>query len=110
MAVRPKGEKRKQRWVAATDVEWALIDQSAEAAGLPRSEFVVRSCLAGLESTGSTEVGLSPSVLRRAVRAVLVLEELERRRLANRGEGGETLWRKVVAETEAWIDGETDLG
>ena len=56
----------------------------------------------------SSYAGLSSSVLRRAVQAVLVLEELERRRLEN--QGGETLWRSVVAETDAWIDGEADLG
>ena len=53
MSVRPKGEKRKQRWVAATDAEWTLICQAADAAGVPRSEFVVRSCLAGQVSAGS---------------------------------------------------------
>ena len=108
MSVRPKGEKRKQRWVAATDAEWTLICRAADAAGVPRSEFVVRSCLAGQVSAGSTDAGLSSSVLRRAVHAVLVLEELERRRLENLG--GEPLWRLVVAETDAWIDREADLG
>ena len=108
MAVRPKGEKRKQRWVAVTDAEWTLICQAADAAGAPRSEFIVRSCLAGQVSAGSTDAGLSSSVLRRAVHAVLVLEELERRRLENLG--GEKLWRSVVADTDAWINREADLG
>ena len=78
------------------------------AAGAPRSEFIVRSCLAGQVSAGSTDAGLSSSVLRRAVHAVLVLEELERRRLENLG--GEKLWRLVVADTDAWINREADLG
>ena len=54
------------------------------------------------------EGGLSPSLLRRAVRAVLVLEGLERRRLETQGAG--ELWQKLVADADAEIDREECLG
>ena len=81
---------------------------AAEAVGLQVSEYVVRRCLGPQESTRSMEFGLTPSVLRRMVLAVLVLEELEERRVKN--QGAEELWRKVVAKVDAWIDGQDELG
>lgn len=108
MAVRLEETGKKNRCVVMTDAEWARIGQAAYAAGCSTSEYIRRCCLAGQASTASTEVGLPPSVLRRAVRAVLVLEGLEQRRVER--EGGEAFWRKVVADADAEIDGEADLG
>ena len=48
------------------------------------------------------------SVLHRAVRAVLVLERVEQRRLENQGAG--ELWQKLVADADAEVDGEAGLG
>ena len=110
MAVRPKGEKRKQRWVGATDAEWTGICEAALAAGLSNSDYIMRCCLDGGAPAGSTDVGLPHSLLRRAVKAVLVLEELQRLRLVSDGETGGALWRKAVAEVDAWVEGEGDLG
>ena len=110
MAVRPGGEKRKQRGVMATDSEWARVGREADAAGCSRSELLMRRCLDWQEPAASIDHGLPPSVLRRALQAVLILEELQRLRLVNEGETGETLWRRTVAGVDAWIDGEGDLG
>ena len=110
MPARQKGEKRKQRWVGATDAEWAEISEGAQAAGLSNSDYVIRCCLEGKARAEPTDVGLPSPVLRRAVKAVLILEELQRLRLANDGEIGEELWRRAVGEVDAWIKGEGDLG
>ena len=110
MAARQKGEKRKQRWVGATDAEWSEISEDAQAAGLSNSDYVIRRCLDGKAQAEPTDAGLPSSVLHRAVRAVLILEELQRLRLVNDGETGEAVWQKSVAKVEAWLTGEGGLG
>ena len=107
MAVRPKGGRRKERCVMATDAEWARIREAAEAAGLSISDYIVRNSVTGQMSVGLTDAPLSPSVLRRTVRAVLVLEGLEKRRLEN--QGGAEIWRSLLADADAWIDAESAL-
>lgn len=107
MAVRPKGEKRKRRCVMATDSEWALIRQRADAEGLTISEYTVRALLAGREPEGSGG-GLPPTLARRQLRAVLVLEHMERHRLEELGAGH--VWRELLAEVDARLDEEDGLG
>lgn len=108
MAVRPKGTRAKDRCVSMTDADWEGICRAANAAHLSNSEYIRRCCLSAQMSTGSAEGGLSPSMLRRAVRAVLVLEGLEQRRLETQGAG--ELWQKLVADADAEIDREACLG
>ena len=108
MAVRPKGTRAKDRCMSMTDADWESICRAANAAHLSNSEYIRRRCFSGQSSTGSTEEGLSPSLLRRAVRAVLVLEALEQRRLEIQGAG--ELWQKLVADADAEIDREACLG
>ena len=110
MAARKTGEKRKQRWVGATDAEWAQISEGAQAAGLSNSDYVIQCCLDARARAEATDTGLPPPVLHRVVRAVLILEELQRLRLANDGERGEAVWHKSVARVEAWLTGEGGLG
>ena len=110
MATRQKGEKRKQRWVGATDAEWTEICEGAQAAGLSNSDYVIQCCLDGKARADPTDVGLPPPVLRRAVEAVLILEELQRQRLVNDGETGEVVWQKSIAKVKAWMKGEGGLG
>ncbi|MCY4590848.1 MAG: hypothetical protein OXE86_09875 [Alphaproteobacteria bacterium] len=45
MAIRPQGEKRRQRNVLATDSEWAVIREDADAERLSVSDNVVRVLL-----------------------------------------------------------------
>ncbi len=110
MAARQKGEKRKQRWLGATDAEWTEICEGAQAEGLSNSDYVIQCCLDGKARTDPTDVGLPPPVLRRAVEAVLILEELQRQRLVNDGEAGKALWLRAVAKVKAWMKGEGGLG
>ena len=109
MAARHKRENRKQRWFGASDAEWNTICEGALAAGLSNSDYIIQCCLDGKAPAGSTDVDLPPSVLRRAVKAVLILEELQRLRLVNEGEMGDVVWQKSVAKVDAWIKGEGGL-
>ena len=106
MAARQKRENRKQRWVGATDAEWTKICEDALEAGLSNSAYVIRCCLDDKPQAESTDAGLPPPVQLRAVKAVLIVEELQRLRLVNQGEKGEAVWQKAVAKVDAWIKGE----
>ena len=57
MAIRPRGEKRRQRCVLATDTEWTMIGEDAEAEGLSVSEYIVRVLLDWRETVGSMHAG-----------------------------------------------------
>lgn len=109
MAVKPSAEKKKRRCVMASDAEWARIGEAAKAAGLKVSPYLVRASEAWQESAGTTDGGLPPSVLRRLVQAVLVLEGSEKLRFEKQGAEAEA-WQGLVAAADAWIDAETALG
>ena len=104
MAVRPSGEKRRQRGIMATDAEWAAIRAQAEAAGLSISDYIMR-VLVG--APASPVAGLPASVVDRLVRAVLVLERLEARRMET--QGAADILRAVSAEVDAWLAAETAI-
>ena len=90
--------RRHPRTVMATDTEWRRIRERAKAAGMPISRFVCQRA-AGPErrppSTVAPEAVLAR--LERIETAVLVLAEVERQRLAERGEedGWEAAARRV---------------
>jgi len=104
MAVRPSGEKRRQRGIMATDAEWAAIRAQAEAAGLSISDHIMR-VLVG--APASPVAGLPSSVVDRLVRAVLVLERLEAMRMET--QGAADILRAVSAEVDAWLAAETAI-
>ena len=104
MAVRPKGQKKKDRVVTATDAEWALISEAADTAGMPLSHFILHIFYAWMASTGIKDDGLPVSVYRRMVQSVFVLEHLEQQRLSN--QGAEHLGQDYVAKADARIDAE----
>ena len=89
--------RRYPRTVMATDTEWQRIRERAEAAGMPISRFVCQRA-AGPERRPP---GVAPEAvlarLERIETAVLVLAEVERQRLAERGEeeGWEAAARRV---------------
>ena len=70
-------DERRQRAVMATDAEWERIVRAAAARGMDRSRFVVHRALM-LDA-------LPAGVLRRAVREMLVLSLLEKKRLREAG-------------------------
>ena len=101
--------------VMATDTEWQRISERAEAAGMPISRFICQRA-AGPERRVRQEVSTQALMTRleRIETAVLVLAEVERQRLAERGEeeGWEAASRRVVLRlrTERPVsgDGETE--
>ena len=57
MARRPVGEKRKARCVMATDTEWAMIREDADAEELSVADYVVRVLLDWRDLKGSMGTG-----------------------------------------------------
>ena len=88
----------------ATDTEWERIEERAKAAGVSRSRFICQHA-AGPDrrppSSVATEAVLAR--LERIETAVLVLAEVERQRLAERGEeeGWEAATRRVALRLRA---------
>jgi len=76
---------RKQRAVKATDSEWDIVRARARAARMSASGYVVRRALSPEWPAGPSPATLSAR-LDRIETAVLTLCEVERMRLAERGE------------------------
>lgn len=76
---------RKQRAVKATDSEWDIVRARARAARMSASGYVVRRALSAEWPAGPSPATL-PARLDRIETAVLTLCEVERMRLAERGE------------------------
>ena len=109
MAGRPPGEKRKARCVMATDSEWQRIREAATADHLSISEHVLRVLLAPPSPPADTAEGTLPArVQHRVARAVLVLELIEKRRLAHAEMSA--AWEEISAEVDGWLDDEAALG
>ena len=95
--------RRHPRTVMATDTEWQRIRERAEAAGMPISRFICQRA-AGPDRRPP---GVAPEAvlarLERIETAVLVLAEVERQRLAERGEeeGWEAAARRVALRLRA---------
>ena len=94
-AARP-GAVRKQRAVKATDSEWDIVRTRAKAARMSASGYVVRRALAP-ERVPGPSLATVAARLDRIETAVLTLAEVERMRLAERGEddGWTAALRKV---------------
>ena len=96
--------RRHPRTVMATDTEWERIEERAKAADMSRSRFICQRA-AGPERRPPSSVA-PEAVLARLERietAVLVLAEVERQRLAERGEeeGWEAAARRVALRLRA---------
>ena len=95
--------RRHPRTVMATDTEWRRIRERAEAAGMPISRLICQRA-AGPDRRPP---GVAPEAvlarLERIETAVLVLAEIERQRLAERGEeeGWEAATRRVALRLRA---------
>ena len=95
---------RYPRTLTATDTEWRRIRERADAAGMPISRFICQRA-AGPEPR--PRAGVSPeamlAMLENIETAVLALAEVERQRLAERGEadGWEAAMRRVALRLRA---------
>ena len=88
----------------ATDTEWERIHERAEAAGTSMSRFICQRA-AGPERRPPSAIAAEAMLARleRIETAVLVLAEVERQRLAERGEeeGWEAATRRVALRLRA---------
>ena len=98
MSEAPEG-RRTQHAVMATASEWARIKELADEAGMELSRYVVRRAM--------QPDPLPASVLRRAVRELLLLSRLEEARMADMGL--EERWRAMGDAVDAWLDREAEL-
>ena len=87
---------RRQRAVMATDAEWERITRAAHSAGMELSRFIVQRTL--------MPDALPVEVLRQAVREVLVLARLEKRRLREAGAG--EAWEEAGDAIDDWLESE----
>lgn len=92
-------EPRVHHAVLATPSEWERIRRLAQESGMELSRFIVHRA--------SVAEALPPTVLRRAVRELLVLAKIEERRVADLGAAG--TWAAVGAQVDAWLDRELEL-
>ena len=85
---------RKQRAVMMTDAEWQDLKETADAAGMRPSAFIVHR-LAALR--GDNEDIHIADTLARMERSLAILEEVERLRLAGDSEAWKTINERVDA-------------
>ncbi len=99
-----KKTTRKQRTVMMTDSDWQDLKETAAAAGMTVSAFIVHRLAGSAEDPGSDP--RTDARLERIERSVRIIEELERLRLSADGE----TWDKVsaIVETHMEIDRKLD--
>ena len=88
--------QRRQRAVMATDADWERIGHAAAACGMDRSRYVIHRALVAEP--------LPAEVMRRAVREMLVLSLLEKRRLQELGVGD--AWQDACDAVDDWMERE----
>ena len=103
-----EGRKR-QRAVMATDSDWQMVRERAEAAGMDVSRFIVERLTAPVEvPEDRAAVRDLAGAVARIERTVRVLWEVEKRRVED-GAGPET-WELLVRRAGARVDAEEALG
>ena len=107
MATGPEGEPKKRRSVLVTDADWARVHEAARAAGLPHGDYLVRAHRFWRTSTDAAETGIPREALRSMMRMLRMIEQAERLRLDDQDDG--KAWRKLGAEADSWLDGQTSF-
>ena len=85
---------RKQRTVMMTDAEWQDLKETAAAAGMRVSPFIIHRLAATSSDADDARIG---DTLARMERSLACLEEIERRRLVDDPE----TWKAVNERVEA---------
>ncbi len=85
---------RKQRTVMMTDAEWQDLKETADAAGMRVSAFIVHRLAATNGDADNARIG---DTLARVERSLACLEEIERLRLA----GDPDTWKAVSERVDA---------
>ena len=95
----PSSHRRRQRAVMATDSEWARLKEQARAAGMDVSRFILERLTAPDPNPAGT--------LERVERAVAVLLEVEKARMAGNGEAD--AWDAFVRQAESRLEQERNF-
>ena len=98
MSRRP-AERRTQHAVMATASEWARIRELAAAADMDLSRYIVHRA--------TVPDPLPDTVLRRAVRELLLLAKIKEQQMADLGL--ENRWKALGDAVDAWLDREAEL-
>ncbi len=93
------GARRTQHAVMATASEWARIRDLAAQAGMDISRYVVHRA--------TVPDPLPDTVMRRAVRELLLLARIEQQRMADLGL--EERWQALGDAVDAWLDREAEF-
>ena len=89
----------RNRTIVATDAEWERVTELARAAGEDVGRFVVRRAI--------SRESIPATVLRQAVRQVLILAKLEEQRIADLGADGRL--HAVSDAVDAWLEREDEF-
>ena len=104
----PEG-KRRQRAVTMTDHEWERIGARAKAAGMPVSRYIAHRLAGPAETPALAAADVSPELLRRVLREVMVLSRIERQRMAGR-DGEKETWERMAALVDEQLAAEEGMG
>ncbi len=107
MATGTEEQPKKRRSVQMTDADWARVHEAAKVEGLPHGDYLFRAHRFWQTATDATATGIPPQVLRSMMHMLRILEQAEKLRLDNL-DGGRT-WRKLEAEADLWLDGQTSF-
>ncbi len=89
-----KDTTRKQRTVMMTDAEWQDLKETAAAAGMRVSAFIIHRLAVASGTAGDARIG---DTLARMERSLACLEEIERLRLADDPDA----WKAVSERVDA---------
>lgn len=107
MATGPEGETKKRRSIKVTDADWARVHEAARAEGLPHGDYLIAAHRFWQTSANAMETGIPREVLRSMMRMLRMIEQAEKLRLDDL-DGGKA-WRKLGAEADLWLDGQTSF-
>ena len=107
MATGTEEQPKKRRSVLVTDADWARILEAAGAEGLRHGDYLVQAHRFWQTATNATATGIPPQVLRSMMRMLRIIEQAEKLRLDDL-DGGRT-WRKLGADADLWLDGQTSF-
>ena len=107
MATGARAQVKKRRSVLMTDADWARVREAASAEGLPHGDYLVRAHRFWRTSTDAAGTGVPPHMLRVMMRMLRMMEQAEKLRLEALDDG--RTWRKLGADADAWLDGQTAL-
>ena len=96
-----KDPRRKARTIMASDSEWTLIRERAEALDIPISRYVVQQALT---TTPPQPEGLPATLQWRLAHHLMALARIEEHRFERAGEG--EAWQAIAEEIEAILTAE----